>query len=145
MTTVPVYLTLVVCATAILTVVTHYRLEQRMATNQQRLDAISTQLSSIATQTRKAHSEIINKIEALKNQESALDFSALEQTVEQLGVAADALDSVVPDEIDAEDTAEPVTAEGGTSEPAGEDEQSDPVPSDEAPQPTARTSSKRSK
>lgn len=145
MTTVPVYLTLVVCATAILTVVTHYRLEQRMATNQQRLDAISTQLSSIATQTRKAHSEIVNKIEALKNQESALDFSALEQTVEQLGVAADALDSVVPDEIDAEDPVEPVTSEGGTSEPVGEDEQSDPVPSDEAPKPVARTSSKRSK
>lgn len=145
MTTVLVCLTLAVCATAILTVVTHYRLEKRMATNQQRLDAISTQLSSIATQTRKAHSEIVNKIEALKTQESALDFSALEQTVEQLGVAADALDAVVPDEIDAEDLADPGTAEGEASESAGGDEQSDPVPSDEAPQPIARTSTKRSK
>ena len=138
MTTVSTLHTFLACAVATLTVVILYRLEKHMATNQQRLDAISTQLSSIATQTRKAHSEIVNKIEALKTQESTLDFSALEQTVEQLGVAADALDSVVPDEIDAEDP--------GTPETPAEPEPEPEVPSDEAPEPVARrTSSKRSK
>ena len=128
----------------VLGVVILYRLEKRMATNQQRLDALKTQLSSIAAQTRKAHAEIVNKIEALRNQESNLDFSGLDETVEQLGIAAEALDGIVPDEIDAEDPGTPeVPAEPET--PAEDDvaPSEDEVPSDTPPAPTARISSKR--
>lgn len=130
----------------VLVVVVLYRLEKRMATNQQRLDAVKTQLSSIAAQTRKAHAEIVNKIEALRNQESNLDFSGLDETVEQLGIAAEALDAVVPDEIDAEDPGTPEVP-AGPETPAEDDvaPSEDVVPSDDPPAPTLRTSSKRSK
>lgn len=123
-----------------------------MSTNQQRLDAIGTQLGAIASQAHKAHNEIVNRIEALKNQESDLDFGPLEQVVAELGVAADALDSIVPDEIDAEDPGtpdnpetEPVAAE--SSDAPAKSPSDEEVPSDNPAESvtTSRSTSKRNK
>lgn len=118
-----------------------------MATNQQRLDALKTHLSSIAEQTSKAHAEIVNKIDALRNQESNLDFSGLDQTVARLGVVAEALDGIVPDEIDAEDPSEPVepaAPETGSEEPVADEpaEEPAPVPSDSPAEPVSRSKRK---
>ena len=110
-----------------------------MSTNQQRLDAISTQLGAIASQSRKAYNEITTKIEALKTQAADLDFSGLEGAVAQLGVVTDALDSVVPDEIAAEDPSDGGSTPEPTPEPTpGEDEGGEETPSEATPQTAAR-------
>lgn len=118
---------------AVWILITVRRMEFRMTTNQQRLDAIGTQLGAIASQSRKAYNEITTKIEALKMQAADLDFSSLEEAVAQLGVTTDALDDVVPDEIEAEDpsdggstpepepTPEPAPEEPGTPSDGGDE------------------------
>lgn len=122
----------------VVSVVILYRMEKHMATNQQRLDVLKTQLSSIAAQTSKAHAEIVSKIEALRNQDSELDFSGLDQVVDQLGVAALALDGIVPDEIDAEDPATPETP----VEPEAVTEPVEPEPAPESDAPVTPLSAK---
>lgn len=124
-------------AVAVWVLITVRRMEFRMTTNQQRLDAIGTQLGAIASQSRKAYNEITTKIEALKMQAADLDFSSLEEAVAQLGVTSDALDSVVPDEIEAEDPTDGGSTTEPTPEPSsGDDEEK--TPSEDAPQTAAR-------
>lgn len=126
-----------VLAVAVWVLITVRRMEFRMTTNQQRLDAIGTQLGAIASQSRKAYNEITTKIEALKMQAADLDFSSLEEAVAQLGVTSDALDSVVPDEIEAEDPSD----DGSTTEPAPEtspEDDSGETPSEDTSRAAAR-------
>lgn len=83
-----------------------------LMSNQAKLNAISTQLGVISGTFTKGLGEVTNRIEQLKGQApESLDFAPLERVVTQLEVASQALDSLVPDEIDAED---PTAPEDGT-------------------------------
>lgn len=71
--------------------------------NQAKLNAIATQVGAISTQVTRGLGEVTAKIDQLKNQApEGLDFSGLENVVSTLQVAAQALDSIVPDEIEPE-------------------------------------------
>lgn len=134
---------------AVWILITVRRMEFRMTTNQQRLDAIGTQLGAIASQSRKAYNEITTKIEALKMQSADLDFSGLEAAVAQLGVTTDALDGIVPDEIEAEDPSDgggtPEPAPTPEPEPAPEESETPSDSGDEAGEGTSGTAARRRK
>lgn len=71
--------------------------------NQAKLNAIATQVGAISAQVTRGLGEVTAKIDQLKNQApEGLDFSGLENVVSTLQVAAQALDSIVPDEIEPE-------------------------------------------
>lgn len=83
-----------------------------MSTNQEKLNVITTQLGAISGQITKGLGEVTAKIDALKNQApESLDFTGLERTVDQLKIAGEALDGIVPDEVEAEDPAAETPAE----------------------------------
>lgn len=87
--------------------------------NQAKLNAIATQVGAISTQVTRGLGEVTAKIDQLKNQApEGLDFSGLETVVSNLQVAAEALDSIVPDEIESE---EPETPEAPVAPEIGVD------------------------
>lgn len=133
----------VVAVLTILQVYTYYRTEKKMSTNQQRLNAIGTHLATIAAQNRKVYNEIVAKIDALKNQESELDFSALDVAVGELGVATNALDEIVPDEIEAEDPGTPGTPVEPPVEPPVDPTVPEDGGEDIPPSPTARSTRRK--
>lgn len=108
-----------------------YVVRNATVSNQEKLNNITTQLGAIQGHFAKGIREVVSEIAKLQAQNAELDFTGLETAVSSLQVAADALDTIVPDEIEAEEPETPETPE--TSEPAPA-----PVPSDtdtEAPEP----------
>lgn len=100
-----------------------YIVRKHLMTNQEKLNVIATQLGAIQGHFSKGIGEVLSEIAKLRAQAADLDFTGLDNAVTNLQVGADALDSIVPDEIEAEEPETPA------EEPAAGEPDPAPVPS----------------
>lgn len=86
-------------------------------TNQEKLAAIASQLSGIQDRIGKGTNEVIAEIAKLRAAaaDADLDFTGLERAVSGLQVGAEALDEIIPDEVEPEETTPEPQPEPGDS------------------------------
>jgi hypothetical protein len=98
------YILTFVTATLVTNLIASRLIRKAIMSNQEKLNVIATQLGAISGQFAKGLNEVSVKIDQLKNQApEELDFGPVQDKLASLGLVAEALDAIVPDEIDAED------------------------------------------
>lgn len=98
------YILTFVTATLVTNLIANRLIRKAIMSNQEKLNVIATQLGTISGQFSKGLNEVSTKIDQLKNQAPEdLDFGPVTDKLASLALVAEALDAIVPDEIDAED------------------------------------------
>ena len=108
--------------------------------NQQKLIEITTQLGLIADRVTKDIGEVSSLVRQFTSQHSDIDFTGLDRAIDKLTVAAAALTSMVPDEVEAEDPSVPETPE--ETETPRETKSPAPAKAKASTAPAAKTSRK---